>query len=188
MLKLLKWGSLLLSVGSLLLAGVFLLSPKQGSLQQEPATALPEKQETKVEKPQIVERKGDRIIWRLQAESARQEETVMHMIQPLLELFAENGQVVPVRADEAWFDPVQRNIRFAGKVEVLYQQWKLETASLQYESGRDVMLVPGEFKLNGEQVRMRGGTMEVERLSQRLYVKKHVWVEDARSNGLGSLW
>lgn len=187
--RLIKWGSLAVSVGSLLVAVLLMwLNQKEAVVEtavEDPGAAG--QPQTKVERPLIVERKGDRMIWKLQAESAKQQEQGMHLIKPYLELYTEEGKAVPVSGDEAWFEPDRRNIRFSGKVEVIHEEWTLQTDELSYVSGKDEMVAPGKFRLFQPDVLLRGRGLRVDRKGERLYVDHDVWLEDARPDGFGSI-
>ena len=138
-----------------------------------------------MEKPSIVERDGDRIIWRLDAEKASQELKGMHLIEPRLELFSESGKPIPVQGREAWFDPASRNIRFEGAVVVDYEGWRLTSEVLDYDSDRQELLVPGAFNIRGKDIRARGKGMRLDRSTQRLWVENGVWIEDSRPQSWG---
>ena len=138
-----------------------------------------------VEKPLIVERKGDRLIWRLQAESALQQEQGMYLTEPRLELFTEAGEAVPVRGREAWFEPLRKNIRFKGAVRVKFRDWQLKSETLQYVSSRDEAYVTDGFELKKPGITLKGKGLRVDRKSQRLTVEHNVWLEDRTGGALG---
>lgn len=187
--RLAKWGALAVSVGSLLLAALLMwMSPKTEVAEREPdAVGQRGQPQTSVARPLIVERKGERLIWRLQAESAKQQDQGMHMIKPYLELFTETGEVIPVRGEEAWFEPEKRNIRFLGKVVVTHQAWTLHTEELSYVSAKDEVVAPDTFHLYKPDVQLRGRGLRVDRRNEKLYVYHDVWLEDARPDGFGSV-
>jgi len=135
---------------------------------------------TEVEKPLIVERDGDRMIWRLQAAKADQVLQGMHLSKPHLELFSESGKMIPVRGEQAWFNPLSRSIRFEGAVVVDYGNWRLNSETLEYDSSKDELYVPGSFRIRGIDVRARGHALHAKRKEQRLWVEKGVWIEDSR--------
>ncbi len=176
-----KWGCVGLSVGSVAASFLWLWLA---------APALPpaQKQEvadtgTRVEKPLIVERDGERIIWRLQADKADQEAQGMHLTRPRLELFTESGKVIPVRGRQAWFQPMQRNIRFEGGVIVRYGQWQLRSEVLIYDSTRDELRIPGAFRLHGKTLRARGKGLRAKRRQERIWVENGIWMEDSSPAG-----
>ncbi len=146
-------------------------NPRQSQQQSE-------KPQTKVEKPLIVERKGDRLIWRLQADEAKQHLQSMELKEPRLELFTETGEVIPIRGREAWFEPLKKNIHFKGDVVVNYQEWMLKSEELRYENSLDEVRVPGKFRASKPGLTLRGRGLRVDRKSQQLRVDHDVWIED----------
>jgi len=184
----LKWGSLTVSIGSVVVAAVLMwLHSETGvvSPDEQQAQDQSNKPQTKVEKALIVERKGERIIWRLQADEANQHLQSMELKQPKLEMFTESGEVVPIRGRSASFEPLKRNIHFKGDVVVNYQEWVLTSQELRYESGLDQVRIPGRFKAQKPGITLHGRGLRVDRKSQRLTVDHDVWVEDAtRTLGL----
>ncbi len=173
-----KWGCLGISAGSLVLsfAWLWLAGPPV-----QPASQQPEKDAgTRVEKPSIVERDGERMVWRLNAEKADQELRGMRLTEPRLELFSESGQVIPVQGNYAWFNPVTRNIRFEGAVVVGYKSWRLKSEVLDYDSAKQELHIPGAFHLQGDDIQARGKNMRAQRNTQRLWVENGIWIEDSR--------
>jgi len=187
---LLKWSCLGVSAGSVVVAVALLwINSENVVSEQSPKSAVktdqPEPQ-AKVEKPMIVERKGERVIWRLQAESAEQQLDGMRLTEPRLEVFTEAGEAIPIRAQEAWFEPIRKNIRFKGAVQVVYRDWVLSGEALRYDSGRDEVVVPGSFKAAKPGMTLRGRGLRADRKSQLLTVEHDVWVEDALSQAPGT--
>jgi len=182
----LKWFFLTVSVGSILLAGVMVWM-------HEPEVLIPDTDmenkgtagsQTRVEKPLLVERKGEKIIWRLQAESAKQEEGVMILNEPTLELFTEHQEAVLIRGTKAWFEPLQRNIEFKGDVKAEYQDWVLYSSSLRYRSKQDQVMVPGEFRLQSADTKVRGRGLRADRQTQDIFIDHDAWVRDDRQGNL----
>jgi len=186
---LLKWSCLGISLGSVVVAVVLLWVNSETVVSEQPSTpevkADQQEPQAKVEKPLIVERKGERIIWRLQADSAEQQMDGMRLTDPRLEVFTEGGEAIPIRAREAWFEPIRKNIRFKGAVEVEYRDWLLSSEALQYDSERDEVVVPGRFKAAKPGMTLRGRGLRADRKSQLLTVEHDVWVEDALSQTPG---
>ena len=185
---LVKWSSLDVSIGSVVVAGGLLWANSRVAVSDKPVQAGLESSkqpEAKVEKPLLVERKGERIIWRLQAEEAKQQDQRMYLIEPRLELFTETGEVVPVEGAEAWFEPIRKNIHFKGSVKARYRDWILLCDELRYDGGRDEMVVPGSFKVSKPDVKLRGRGLRVDRKTQNLRIAHDVWVEDATVREFG---
>lgn len=178
--SLLKWACLALSIGSIVAAGILIwLNDEVIVADSTPAGDEGDKPQANVEKPQIVERKGERIIWRLQADSAQQQEEGMNLAMPRLELFTDQGEAVPIRGDAAWFEPAARNIIFQGHVQVLYREWTLKSEQLQYDSARDEVLVPGPFTVIKPGTSLKGEVLRAEHKSEKLIVEKNVRLEDS---------
>jgi len=136
---------------------------------------------THVGKPLIVERKGERIIWRLKADKAEQQLTgTMHLLQPELDLFTETGKTIPVTGQQAWFTPLSKQVRFKGDVEVRYGEWHLYSDSLRYEEQKNVLFIPGAFRIKGKTTRIRGRNLTGWRDMQHVRVENGVWIEDTR--------
>ncbi|MDT8375203.1 MAG: LPS export ABC transporter periplasmic protein LptC [Mariprofundaceae bacterium] len=183
-----KWSSLGVSIGSVVVAAGLLWVNSRVAVSDKPLQTGVESStqpEAKVEKPLIVERKGERIIWRLQAEEAKQQSQGMHLIEPQLELFTETGEVIPVRGAEAWFEPARKNIHFKGSVKARYRDWTLLCDELRYDGGQDEMVVPGSFKVSKPDVKLQGRGLRVDRKTQKLTVAHDVRVEDATPRELG---
>lgn len=171
-----KWASLAVSVGSIVLAVVYI---QMSTSQQVAKGGGEDGAQTNVESPQIVEREGERIIWRLQAKQAKQQlDGKMYMVEPVLTLYTDKQVEVPVQSQEAWFDPVQRSIRFAGKVEVHYQQWLLQSDALVYDSHKDELRVPNRFVITGKTLQAKGKGLRLQRETQRLWVDEGIWIRD----------
>lgn len=173
-----KWACLGLSAGTVALSftWLWLAAPQAPRLQPHEDMDTG----TRVERPLIVERDGERIVWRLQAEKAKQEIRGMHLTQPRLELFTESGKVIPVRGKQAWFQPLSRSIRFEGAVVVDYGEWQLQSEVLHYDSAADELHIPGDFRLKGDRMRARGRTLRARRYLQRIWVDNGVWIEDSQ--------
>jgi len=183
-----KWGSLTVSIGSVVVAvGLLWMNSGTEVVDQPPVASVEssKKPVAKVEKPMIVERKGERIIWRLQAEEAKQQEQSMHLTDPRLELFTESGEVIPVEGGQAWFEPVRKSIHFKGSVKAQYRDWTLLCDELSYDGGKDELVVPGGFRVNRPGVKMRGRGLRVDRKTQNLKVSHDVWVEDSTPRSIG---
>ncbi len=183
-----KWSSLAVSIGSVVVAGGLLWMNSKVSVTDKPVDPpvdSGEQPQAKVEKPLIVERDGDRIVWRLQADEAKQQDQGMYLTEPRLELFTEAGEVVPVEGAEAWFEPARKNIRFKGAVKASYRDWTLLSEELRYDSTQDELVVPGKFRISKPDLKLRGRGLRVDRKTQNLRVAHDVWVEDATPRKIG---
>ncbi|MDQ6955453.1 MAG: LPS export ABC transporter periplasmic protein LptC [Mariprofundaceae bacterium] len=183
----LKWAFLALSLGSVFVAAGLMWSHSNIAQLPEEIADVGQEASTRVEKPLIVERKGEKIIWRLKAESAKQHEQVMLLTTPILELFTENGEVVTVHGAQAWFEPLKRNIHFKGDVRVTFREWVLLSDSLRFDSTHNEVIVPNAFTATGQDTMIKGRGLKVNRETQILHVAHDVWVKDSRSERLGGL-
>jgi len=183
----LKWASLSLSLGSVLLAAVFMWGHDKQTAVPEANTTSDSPSSTNVESPLIVERQGEHLIWRLKAKSAKQQGQVMLLATPILELFTANNELVLIEGEKAWFEPLRRNIHFSGNVQVQYRDWHLSSDTLRYDSSRDEVIVPHAFEVLGTDTKLKGRGLRVDRKTQQLYVAHDVWLQDARVHRLGGL-
>ncbi|MFQ5581339.1 MAG: LPS export ABC transporter periplasmic protein LptC [Mariprofundaceae bacterium] len=166
-----------IALGSLVLASVLLWLGGSKPISQQAGEK--DKPRAEVDKPLIIERKGEHIVWRLRAEQADQQlDGRMHLIDPELELFTESGKMIKVRGREAWFKPIKRNLSFNGAVEVHYEEWRLACDVLKYVSGKDELYVPGDFTVTGESMQARGKGLRAHRQTQRLWVDQGIWIRD----------
>jgi len=183
----LKWACLSLSFASVVIAIGFMWAHNNAETLPEEVADTGEAASTRVEKPLIVERKGERIVWRLKAESAKQHENTMLLTTPILELFTETNEVITVLGDQAWFEPLKRNIHFKGSVSVTYRDWLLLTDTLYFDSTRDEVIVPNNFTATGQHTTIKGRGLKAERKTQMLHVAHDVWVKDSQPERLGGL-
>jgi len=182
-----KWACLGLSFASVLIAIGLMWASQHAEILPKKVADTNDEASTRVEKPLIVERKGERIIWRLKAESAKQHDNTMLLTTPVLELFTENNEVITVLGDDAWFEPLKRNIHFKGSVRVTYRDWLLLTKTLYFDSTRDQVIVPNAFTAMGQHTRIKGRGLKADRKTHMLYVAHDVWVKDTQSERLGGL-
>jgi len=183
----LKWACLTLSFASVAIAIGFMSSYNNAESLPEEVADTGEAASTRVEKPLMVERKGEKIIWRLKAESAKQHENTMLLAAPVLELFTESNEIITVLGDQAWFEPLKRNIHFKGKVSVTYRDWLLLTDTLYFDSTRDEVIVPNAFTATGQHTTFKGRGLKADRKTQILHVAHDVWVKDSHPERLGGL-
>lgn len=152
--------------------------PSQASANQN------EESQTRVEQPLIVERNGEKLTWRLQAKSARQEEGVMILQDPTLELFTEQQEVVRIVSEKAWFEPLQRNIEFKGHVQAFYRDWQLKSDVLKYRSVQDQLTVPGRFELESPETQVHGRGLRANRQTQEIFISHETWIRDSGNRDL----
>ena len=138
-----------------------------------------------IESPVIIERKGERIVWSLNASRARQlRNGHMLMRQPTLTLYTRHQKSIPIRGAMAEFDPKTKHITFRKHVVMHYEDWKLECAELIYDSMRDEASVPGAFVASNPSLTARGKHLILRRDIERLWVKEGIWIKDRGLLGL----
>jgi len=181
----LKWASLVVSVGSISVA--VMLMQSGGPQQAPPAKAGADETKTRVERPLIIERKDGKITWQLRAEEASQQlDGKMRLSLPNLVLYTESGQEITIESKQAWFEPIQRNVRFKDHVLVHYDDWTMQSELMLYVSGDDEIQVPGKFKLWGKSIRAHGKNMRLHRSTEEINVEEGIWIEDTDSNWQGA--
>lgn len=182
--QMVKWASLAISAGSVVLAVILMWLEGPTALNSIPADK--EQPQTRVERPVIVERKDGQVAWQLRAEKANQQlDGKMHLIKPKLLLFTKGGREIPIESEQAWFDPLQRNIHFQGNVVVHYKAWNLYTEAMTYENAKDEVHIPETFRIKGETLRARGKDMRLNRQTEHLTVNKGIWIEDSKPQWQG---
>ncbi len=176
----LKWASLLISVGSIVaaIAMMWLQAPQEMAVESEHT----EKPQTRVESPVIVERKDGEIIWQLKANEAKQQlDGQLKLIFPTLILFTQSGDKVTINGQQAWFNPISRDVRFQDQVTVLHETWLLTSELIIYTSATDVLHVPEKFSIKGKTVSARGKNMRLYRGREEITVDDGIWIQDSSS-------
>ncbi len=178
----LKWGFLGLALGSMVAAALLMWQAQQGQFQLSGKPVAEKTPRTHVDKPLIVEREAGRTVWRLKAVKAVQQLTgTMHLLKPELELFTAAGKSIPITGKEAWFNPLSKQVRFKGNVEVRYGEWRLYSDSLRYDHQKGAVEVPGPFRIEGTTTHVRGRNLTAWRATQHVRVEDGVWIEDMQS-------
>lgn len=176
-----KWGFLGLALASMAAAAVLMWQAQQAKLSLSGAPVTGKTPQTHVDKPLIVERKAGHTVWRLKAAKAEQQLTgTMHLLEPELELFTESGESIPMTGKEAWFNPLSKQVRFKGDVEVRYGEWRLYSDSMRYDQQKGAVVIPGPFRIEGETTHIRGRNLTAWRATQHVRVENGVWIEDTR--------
>ena len=140
-------------------------------------------QEAHVDKPLIIERRAGKMIWRLKAQKAEQAERgSMHLLDPELELFSDEGKRIPITGREAWFNPLTKAINFKGHVVAHYDEWTLYAEDVRYDHASDTLHIPGDFRIESKLTRARGRGLTAWRGDHHVYVKEAAWVEDRHPN------
>lgn len=182
--RMIKWGSLATSLGSVMLAVVLMWTA--GPKEPAPAAEDESQPQTRVESPVIVERKEGEMVWQLRAaEASQQLDGRMRLSRPKLSLFTADRKEIPIESEQAWFDPLRRNIHFRQRVRVQYGPWSLACEELLYDNARDEIYIPGAFRIRGDTVQARGKELRLDRQSEILTVDKGIWIEDSHPRWQG---
>jgi len=180
----LKWGSLVVSLGSMAVA--ILLMQSGGPKQATSTKTADHEPKTQVESPVIVERKDGKVTWQLRAEEASQQlDGKMRLSKPVLTLYTENAQEIKIESRQAWFEPIQRNVRFKDHVMVYFDDWTMQSELMIYDSGKDEMQIPGKFRLWGKTIKAHGKNMRLHRAAEEVTVEDGIWIEDTDSHWQG---
>ncbi|MFQ5519203.1 MAG: LPS export ABC transporter periplasmic protein LptC, partial [Mariprofundus sp.] len=97
-----------------------------------------------------------------------------------------DGQQVLITSQQAWFDPLKRNVRFKTDVLVRHDVWTLSTDSMTYVSAADEMHIPDTFKAWSETVKARGKNMRLHRTNGQVTVDDGIWIEDSNPQWQGA--
>jgi len=170
-----------LALGSMAVAALLMWQAQQAKPLLSGKPVAGKTPQTHVDKPLIVEREAGHTVWRLKAAKAEQQLTgAMHLLEPELELFTETGKRIPMTGKEAWFNPLSKQVRFKGDVEVQYGEWRLYSNSVRYNHQKGTVVIPGPFRIKGKTTRVRGRNLTAWRATQHVRVENGVWVEDTR--------
>jgi LPS export ABC transporter protein LptC len=172
MLTYVKWAFLALSVGSLVYAGVLMLTAQPSIKQVVDAAAL--QAGTKVIHPDMTEYDGDKLVWRLQADSAQDKENALELEKPNMHIVMKDGEVVPVQAISGIYVKSAEKVHLQGEVQVGYQDWDLKTGSLDYFQGKGEVVIPNDFVLKQDGILITGKDMRIFQDSGKLKVLQGV--------------
>jgi len=184
--RVVKWASLAMAAGSV--AAAVLLMWTAGPKEPVSSSQPTEETQTKVESPVIIERREGEVVWQLRAAEANQQlDGRMHLIRPQLLLFTAEKKEIPIEGEEAWFDPLQRNIHFQQHVTVKFGPWNLACEEMIYDNAKDEIHIPDAFKLTGETVRANGKALRLNRESEIVTVDQGIRIEDSHPRWQGVL-
>jgi len=139
-----------------------------------------------VEAPVIVERKDGRVLWQLRAaEASQQLDGQMHLTGPQLRLYTDSGEEVQIYGEQAWFNPLKRDVRFQDRVKVLFSTWTMTSESLAYESSSDQLTIAGAFRIQGDTIRAHGKHMIFHRAREQIDVTEGIWIQDTNPQWQG---
>lgn len=148
---------------------------------QEVADAVALQVGSSITKPDITEYDGERLVWRLQAESAQEEKNVVRLEQPRLVLHNKKDEKMPLQASQAWYDKQAKTVLFEGDVIMGYVGWTLTTQRMTYDETSDMLMVNGRFKLVQDGMNIRGKKMSISRQTGILKVMQGVHMDIAQT-------
>ncbi len=131
--------------------------------------------------PEVVEQRAGRTVWRLRAEAAEEEDGVMALRHPRLEIAMEGGGMLVAEAPRGRFQPNTRSAKLMGGVRAHWQAWRLSAPVLVYAPAQDALIAPQGFVLVRKGWgRARGRMLRIQRGVRRLVAEGHVRVEVQR--------
>lgn len=174
----LKWFFLALSIGSVIYAGYLMLTAKHGIEQIIDAVGI--QVGTTVANPDMTEYDGDRLVWRLQADSAKEQDTKVLLVNPVIDLFDESGDKMPIQANSGSYDKTNKIMHFEGNVLAGYQAWDLSSDMLDFFDEKGEVIVPDAFVLQQDGMTISGKDMRIFHNTGKLQVLKgvHMSIEE----------
>ncbi len=155
----------------------------QGNISHTPSSIESQTgQTTAVEQPWMVERKGERVLWRIKAKEADQGIQTMHLIQPYLELFNDAGEKITIIGQEADVQMVQHDVLFQHQVQVHYQDWVLHCEHLRYDKNSDDIVVSGHFSAQRPNTEVTGRGLRVHQESRIIHILHDVHIVDTANH------
>jgi len=167
-----KWAFLALGVSSVLYTVVLILGSKPGIKQVLDVAAL--QAGSKITNPDMTEYDGDKLVWRLQAETAQEQGDMVNLVQPRLQMVLASGEVVPVQAKYGVYEKGKQKVALTGDVVVNYQAWKLTSPNMDYFQAKGELIAPNDFVLLQDGIKVTGKDMRIFRESGRLEVLQGV--------------
>jgi lipopolysaccharide assembly outer membrane protein LptD (OstA) len=91
--------------------------------------------------------------------------------EPRVSVFLKDGRVIGLGGKQGKIflgDRDLHRVELTGSIDVQLGDYALHADAASYERDRDVILVPGEVQIRGEEFSLRGTGMEIHVASQRL--------------------
>lgn len=171
----LKWACVALSVGSVFLAGYFVLTAKHSIQEILDVAAI--QSGSRVTNPDIKSYQEDNLSWRLQAESAVEKGDILLLEQPLIDLYTASQQVIPIRGDRGDYDKIKEVLHLKGAVLVKYMGWDLQSETLYFYQKKNVLHIPDAFEMKKEGMLIVGKNMRVWQEQARVSVEGGIHME-----------
>jgi len=167
-----KWAFLALGVSSVLYTVVLILGSKPSIQQAVDVAAL--QAGAKITNPDMTEYDGDKLVWRLQAETAEEQGDVVSLVQPRLQMVLASGEVVPIQAKQGKYDKGKQVVFLNGAVVVVYQDWDLSSEYMFYTQKNGELIAPKHFVLKQDGIMVTGKDLHVLRDAGKVQVMQGV--------------
>lgn len=132
---------------------------------------------SRVEQPDIKEYKGDKLSWRLQAVSAEEHEHILILEQPVIDIYAQDGQVIPIQSNVGEYDKQKGIVHLKDNVVVGYMDWTLQSETLDFYQEKDVLHIQEDFKMYKKGMVVTGKNMRIFKKTGKLSVQGGVHME-----------
>lgn len=174
----LKWSFAVLSVASVVVA-VYLMLTVNHHVQQLIDVASIRAGNTIIN-PDVQEYEGDMLSWRLQAATAHEQESVLVLKNPTIDLYTEQRESIPIQALDGYYDKEKGYIHLEGDVVVGYQDWILSSDTLDFYQAEDEVHIIEDFILRQEGMEVTGKYMKLMRVTGKIQVLEgvHMVIEE----------
>ena len=175
----LKWLFLGLSVSSIVYAGFLMVTAKHSIDEILDAAAL--KAGTVIDNPDMTEYDGEQLVWHLQADSAREQGPNVSLENPMIDMFTEQGENIPIQAKFGRYNKQKQVIHFKGQVTVGFKAWDLSSEKLDFFKAKDEVVIPEAFVLQQDGITITGKDMRIYRKDARIEVLQgvHMIIEES---------
>jgi len=171
-LTIVKWFFFVLSVASVLYAGLLLVLSEPNIKQATDLAAL--QAGVKVVNPDMTEYDGEQQVWRLKAKIAEEHGDVVKLDSPHLTMLLDTGQTMPVRAAYGEYHQKKQVIFLQGSVVVRYQEWDLSSEEMFYRQKTGELIAPKDFVLQQEGMVVTGRDLHIFRHDGKVQVLQGV--------------
>ena len=173
-----KWAFLALGVSSVLYTVVLILGAKPSIQQAMDVAAL--QAGSKITNPDMTEYDGDKLVWRLKAETAQEQGDVVNLVQPRLQMVLKRGGIVPIQAKYGEYHKNKQVVFLKGAVVVAYQDWDLSSENMFYTQRNGELIAPQDFILKQEGMTVTGKDLHVFRDTGKVQVMQgvHMKIEE----------
>lgn len=158
-----------------MLAGYFMLTAKHAIKQALDVIAI--QAGSNIENPDIKEYDGDHLSWRLQAETAQEQNGVVTLEKPVIDIYTEGRKHIPIQALHGKYDKNTNIIHLSGQVKLTYQSWKLNSKKLDLFQARDEIQVVDSFVMQQVGMKISGKDMRIFRKKGKIEVLQGIFME-----------